>query len=265
MNWMPLDFAPAGSWVALRGLSGRDEESVVGTDTEQAVRLLDRLLVDAPGAALKPGQAPELATPDRDRLLAEVHKSEFGPRINCTLQCSGCGNRFDMDFVLAELVDSLRSAKSPEGVTRNDEGILQLADGRRVRMPRGSDELALIRLPPDAHETELLRRCLIEGAASPGDAAVMAAMEAAGPLVDIELDAACPECAAVQQVHFDLQHYLLTAIMQESRQRVGEIHLLAAAYGWNLDEILGLTRKRRQAFAAEIERDRPPRRRGWDG
>jgi hypothetical protein len=263
MNWLALDFAPAGSLVALRGLCGTDEESVDGTDTEQALRLLDRLLLDLPGAAFKPGQAAELSAPDRDRLLAEVYKAEFGPRIACTLQCGACAARFEMSFVLADLVDSLRSNK-PAGIRRDEDGMLRLADGRRIRLPRGSDDRALLGLAIEAREAELLRRCVVEGEAAPGDTAVLAAMEAAGPLLDLDLDATCPDCGGVQQAHFDLQYYLLAALVQEARQRVGQIHLLASTYGWSLAEILSLARKRRHALVGEIERDRTASRRSWD-
>jgi hypothetical protein len=263
MNWLALDFAPAGSRVALRGLCGTDEESVEGTDTEQALRLLDRLLLDVPGAAFKPGQAAELSAPDRDRLLAEIYQAEFGARIECTLQCRDCAERFDMNFVLSDLVESLRS-REPAGISRDDQGMLRLTDGRRIRLPRGSDDLALRALPAEAREAELLRRCVVEGEVARGDVTVLSAMEEAAPLLDLDLDATCPDCGAVQQVHFDVQYYLLAAIVQEARQRVGQIHLLASTYRWTLAEILGLARKRRHALVGEIERDRTASRRSWD-
>lgn len=102
----------------------------------------------------------------------------------------------------------------------------------------------------------MLARCLVEGEATPEDRAILDALEGVAPILDTELNATCPECGETVQAHFDLQHYLLTAIMQEAPARIAEVHLLAATYGWSLREILELDRKRRRAFATAIERDR---------
>src|SRR5713101_2572726 len=106
-----LDFvpqgAPAGGWVVLRDLCGEDEEAVDATDTAQAIALLDRLLVKTGGAALGPGEAHALTASDRDRLLAAIFQAEFGARIDCTLRCETCGEPFDIDFQLPNLMASL--------------------------------------------------------------------------------------------------------------------------------------------------------------
>ena len=255
MQRVPLDFAPAAGWVALRGLSGHDEESVAGTDTAQAISLLDRLLVDVRGAALRPGDAAELAAPDRDRLLAVVYASAFGARVECVVRCEACGERLAVEFLLAELVAALRAPRHVPGLTRREGAVLHLVDGRCVRLPCGRDELDLLAFAPETREAELLRRCVMDGEVGAGDATVLAVMEAAGPLVDLDLGSTCPSCGATRPVHFDLQFYLLSAILQETPLRTAEIHRLAATYGWGLDDILGLGRARRQAFVAEIERD----------
>jgi hypothetical protein len=258
MQRLFLTFPPSGlatgGWVALRNLRGRDEEAVGGTDTAAAIGLLDRLLVATDGAALGPGEAQALTASDRDRLLAEIYASEFGNRIDCVLRCEACDNPFDIDFHLPDLLASLGLA--PVDVADGKDSVLTLEDGRRVRLPRGTDELALQGMSAESAETALLARCMVEGEAAPEDPAVVEALEGAAPLLDVELDATCPECGAAVKAHFDLQHYLLTAILQEAPARIAEVHLLAATYGWSLREILGLERKRRRAFATAIECDR---------
>jgi hypothetical protein len=253
-----LAFAPSdgsiGGWVVLRNLCGADEEAVGGADTAEAIGLLDRLLVGTEGAALGPGEAHAMTASDRDRLLAEVYASEFGNRIDCVLHCEACDSPFDIDFHLPDLLASLDLPSADIATTR--ESILALEDGRRVRLPRGSDELALQGMSVESAEAALLARCIVEGEAAPQDQAVLEALERTAPILDTELAATCPECGAAVQAHFDLQHYLLTAIMQEAPARIAEIHLLAATYGWSLREILELDRKRRRAFASAIERDR---------
>lgn len=258
MRRMVLGLTPPGaasrSWVVLRELCGEDEEAVAGTDTAEAIRLLDRLLSETEGAALGPGEAKHLTAADRDRLLANVYAAEFGPKIDCILRCTACAAPFDIDFRLPDLLGSLgMSLTEPPSA---QAPTLELADGRRVRVPCGEDELVLLGLPPDRAESALLERCMIHGAAEPGDPAVTEALERAAPILDLDLDATCPECGAPVQAHFDLQRYVLAAIMQETAIRLGEIHLLASSYGWSLREILQLRRRQRRAFALAIERDR---------
>jgi hypothetical protein len=250
----PPPESPAGGWVVLRDLCGGDEEAVDGTDTAAAIGLLDRLVVPADGAALGPGEARRLTASDRDRLLAEIYAAEFGNRIDCVLRCDACDNPFDIDFRLPELMASLNLP--PADVAVAGTPVVTLDDGRRLRLPRGSDELAVQDSAAEAAEAALLARCMIEGDAMPADQAVHDALERAAPLLDVELDATCPECGAMVQAHFDLQHYLLATIIQEAPARIGEIHLLAATYGWHLRDILELGRRRRRAFATAIERDR---------
>jgi hypothetical protein len=246
--------APAGQWVLLRDLCGEDEEAVTGTDTAQAIALLDRLLVPAAGSALAPGEADGLNASDRDRMLAALYCAEYGPRIDCVLTCDSCGAPFDIDFRLPELMASLALAPADTPAPRPAE--IALDDGRRLRLPVGRDELAVFGLPPDRAEAALLARCVVNGAADLGDIAVLEALEQAAPILDVDLDARCPECDAAVVAGFDLQHYLLTAILREAPARIREFHLLSSSYGWSLNEITQLRRKRRRAFVEAIEHDR---------
>ncbi len=251
------DHGTAGGWAVLRELRGEDEESIDAADTAQTIALLDRVLVPAPAATIGPGQASALTASDRDRLLAALFQSEYGPRIDCTLRCENCGEPFDIDFQLPDLMASLGFNDQNGAGDIYENGMLRLDDGRRLRMPRGDDELAVQGLPADAAAAMLLERCLIDGtAAAAHEPSILEALERAAPIIDADLDAVCPECGTPAQAHFDLQHYFLTTIVQEAPGRIAEIHLLARTYGWSLNEILSLRRRRRRAFAMAIERDR---------
>lgn len=150
--------------------------------------------------------------------------------------------------------------KNLPGVKRLADGHFQLQDGRRFRLPTGEDEYTVLSLPPAEAEEGLLQRCLIEeGDVSEGadsNLTVQAAMETLAPLVDLDLDARCPECGTEQSVHFDIQHYLLSALCQERHQLAVEVHRLASVYGWNLNEILDLSRSQRRALVELIESER---------
>lgn len=263
MHQLPLTFTRPGGWVCLRELCGRAEGVVEGTSTADALRLLDQLLVDLPGASLGPGQAARLTAPDRDRLLAWVYGAHFGFRVESTLRCGSCGEPFDLDFDLGALLDSLEGAQASAVA----QGSFALPDGRRFRLPTGEDEIAVASLAPERAEVELARRCgLAEPAGEAGAedeeppsppegllAALEAHLAAHAPLVDCELEATCPECDAGQTVHFDIQHYLLSALSRERRKLSAEIHRLASSYGWGLDDILSLPRSRRRELVELVE------------
>jgi hypothetical protein len=253
-----LEYGCTPGWVCVRDICGHDEEAVVGTDSEAAIALLDGLLVDVPGAALAPGAAAELTVADRDRVLAAVFEATLGRRVESTVRCVQCEEPFDLDFLLSDLIASLH-APAPADVVREPNGVFRLPDGRRFVLPRGVDERAVAAEPAEQAERSMLRRCMIEGSAGDDPDAVTNAMRAVAPLVDLEVDARCPECGRNQSVHFELQQYFLSRLLAERRQRALEIHRLAVAYGWSWREIAELPRARRRLHVELIERELPVR------
>ncbi|MEE8523594.1 MAG: hypothetical protein V3T72_06650 [Thermoanaerobaculia bacterium] len=254
---------PGGRWACLRGLCGHDEAAVDGTSDLAAAALLERLLVEAPGTTVSPATVWELTVCDRDRLLAAVYRRHFGDRIEGDLTCRGCGERFEATFSLAELLASLEAdaGRSETGnghrVTGPDEdGVYRLADAGRFRLPTLGDQRRAAGLDPAAARRMLLERCVVEGDPSAAADDLDAAMAAVGPVVDLDLDAACSECDEEQSVRFDIRSYLLAALAREKRWLIREVHYLATAYGWSLDEILGLPRDDRRAFVRLIEAER---------
>jgi hypothetical protein len=250
---LTLEYGCAPGWVFLRELRGDDEESVTGTDSRSAIELLERLLVAAPGAVLAGPRAAELAVADRDLLLAAVYRAAFGARVSSTVACHSCPERFDVDFSLDDLLASMRPAAF--GIAREADGVFRMADGRRFRLPTGVDETAAAALPEERRERELLQRCLIPAGGDNDLESLSEAMQKAGPLLDLETEARCPECGTAQPVRFDMQHYVLSRIRGEARARAFDVHRLARAYGWPLSEILELPRSRRRLYVDLIERE----------
>jgi hypothetical protein len=248
-DYVALGFVPDGAWAGLRELCGHDEESVCDTDTLTAIQLLDRLLIDGQGVTIGPGCAAKLTAADRDRLLAAVYMRTYGPCVESTLHCRHCDEPFDLDFYLQDLLDSLQGSES----AAEKDGVFTLDDGCRFRLPTGEDECAVRHLAPGEAERELLARCTVEGDAAANPDAVQAAMDAIAPVLSLEMNAHCPECGECQPVHFDIQSYLLSMLESEQEQFVREVHRLATAYGWSLEEILGLPRRRRRAYVALVE------------
>jgi hypothetical protein len=236
-------------YVRLRALRGLDEQAVIGTDVHHACDLLDRLLADAPDACAGPGDAARLTVAERDRLLATVYRDSFGDQIAATAICTVCGARFDLDFALTALVERVQSGPLKREV--------RLQDGTRLRVPTGEDEQAVVSLPTTSAAEMLLSRCIVESGEGVGDVDLAAAaklLEEAAPVLDLELEAPCPYCGGDNAVHFCIQDLLLGALVRERPRLLGEIHLLARAYGWSLAEILGLPRTDRRALVGLLER-----------
>ncbi len=87
-------------------------------------------------------------------------------------------------------------------------------------------------------------------------------MAEVGPILDLDLEATCPECGARQAIHFDICAHLLGALASERLWLAHEVHTIASAYGWSLAEILGLPREDRRVYVRLIEAHRPKRQSG---
>lgn len=251
---IPLDRS-GRRWALMREPTGLDEQGVGARTTLDAVRLLDRLLVDDPDAAVRPGDAASLALPERDLLLAAAWRMAWGARIAGTITCTACASPFDFDFNLDDLTDHARSAPDELPI---EDGVFTLPSGVRFRLPTAQDEAAVIGLPEPEAERALLASCLISGDVATDGPLVEAAMEQIGSGIDVDFDAACPECGRVAAVRFQIQDYLLGAISTDWTGLVDDVHRIALAYRWSLHEILSLPRSRRRAFVTLLDGDPLP-------
>jgi hypothetical protein len=248
---VPLDRG-AVRWAMLREPGGFDEEAVGGRGTIDAVRLIDGLLVDVPGANIAPGGAAALTLPERDLLLAAAYSMIWGPKIEGTMGCAGCGELFDYAFDLDEMTASLQAA-APDLPVEN--GVYTLPGGCRFRLPTAADELDIAGLSEADAERVLLERCIVEGDPRADGTAVLAAMDEIGSGIDVDLSAACAACGHAHALRFQIQDYLLGAISGNWANLVESVHRLALAYRWGLSEILSLPSSRRRAFVALLDGD----------
>ncbi|MCB0561872.1 MAG: hypothetical protein H6573_19250 [Lewinellaceae bacterium] len=249
---VPVNYSPGLNQVILRDLRGHQEQAVEGTGTLDALLLLDGLLLRMQDGKL-PCKPPELATADRDRLLAAIYKRTYLDKIESAITCEACQSAFDLDFSLDALLTQLQPDKTLEGIARLDDGTFRLAGGVHFRLPTGEDELAVLGLSPDEAAHLLLKRCLLDGDLEQDTARMQEAMQVIAPLMDMDLAACCPECGHQQWVHFNMQSFLLTALLQEQSQLAWEVHRLASAYQWSLNEILDLPRRLRRAYVRMID------------
>jgi hypothetical protein len=232
--------------VLLRDLTGYDERAIGQACSAAAIDLIGRLAEGVPADF-----ALQLSASARDRILVRIYSDLYGNRIETTLNCGTCGKLFDLSLELSELMRGAEAGSalaSPAG-----DGTYVMADGVRFRLPTGADELRIRDLPREKAVYELLECCVLDGRERYDPRAVQDAMEQVAPIIDVDINTSCPECGSGTRVRFDLQEYLLRSLMQERRRLWRETHILATAYGWGLNDILGLTRSDRRTLVDLIE------------
>jgi hypothetical protein len=247
-------FVPGRSRIQLRELAGHDEREVGGASTTDAMALLDGLLLPVGGEAGQLG-SEDLTAADRDRLLAVVYQRTFGDRIDNTIGCQRCGQPFEIDFSLQAVVDSLEKKGAHPRAKALGGNRFETEAGIAFRVPTGRDERTIAAVDPSEAEAALLRCCLPEDSTAVSAAVVEELLAEIAPLVELELEARCPECGHTHALQFDIQSYLLQALMGDQKRLTWEIHRLAATYGWSLGEILSLTRRERRSFVELIENE----------
>jgi hypothetical protein len=133
------------------------------------------------------------------------------------------------------------------------------------RLPNGGD-LAVIGSLRDiaSARASLLARC-VKRAARHGETiaaealpprivqAIAARMAELDPQADVALGIDCPSCAHAWLEPFDVVTFLWSELTAWARRLLGDVHLIASAYGWGESEILGLTPARRNAYLEMLE------------
>jgi len=266
VDHVQLEHSPGCRTAGLREITGIVEQQVAGTTTVDAVQLLENLIAEIPGS-LQRDDIVQLTACDRDRLLAAIYRRIYGNRVDSSVFCAACGEVFDLHFDLTDLMDTLLPSTETELIQTQTDRSYLLPEGIRFRLPTAEDELSVIGMLQEDAETLLLQRCMLKPETREMEkdgedllTKIQSAMAALAPLVDTELDAKCPECSHLQQVHFDLQHFLLQALCNDRTQLMRDLHILATAYGWGLNEILGMTRSQRKSLVAMVEMDETLRR-----
>lgn len=182
--------------------------------------------------------------------LLQLRIATFGARIAAHVDCERCGQRLELALAADAL---LQPAAAPADVTE-----VALA-GRRLRPPSLRD-LAAIAHERDAGRAAraLLARCRLDETANVDalpDAALREiedALEAADPNADLAFDVRCAACGHEGTAQLDAGELLWDEIDGRARALLGEVHLLASAYGWTEREILGLGAARRATYLSMV-------------
>jgi hypothetical protein len=254
----------------LRPLTGHDEDWLhsLAPSTRHAglvTELLARCVTSIGPYPVTADLVCDLTVGDRDYLLVKLREATFGPGVSRVLACphDGCGAKMDLDLVVDDFTITERPTQPSHRLQLDGQ-----ADGAALevefRAPRGR-ELEWIAEHATASADELcdrlLHRCVVRvsteggGGASSFSAlsaasrrALAAAIEEAGPQVELEVELVCPDCARTFDVEIDPASLLLEDVGAGRAAFERELHVLAFHYHWSLRELLELTRSRRQQF-----------------
>jgi hypothetical protein len=244
--------------VVMRPLTGREEEWLANNrgapSAIAATQILDACVLCGDDGSRPRDMARRMLVGDRDYLMLQLRRLMLGDKILAIMVCRACGAKMDVQVDASEI--------SVEGPTPRDmAGEVELpardaACGRtiRFRLPTGGDQEAVVGRPIDAAADEILARCLLDSDApaltTEEKTAVIDAIEAQAPRVEVEFDLQCPECAASFVSPFDPTTFFLDEMRISAAQLTREVHTLAFYYHWSEADILSLTRDRRRSYLA---------------
>ncbi|MDR6951263.1 hypothetical protein J2X65_000611 [Ancylobacter sp. 3268] len=240
-----------------RGLSGADVLRIweAGHGLPSGARALLVLAAAAPAAA--PEALERLPLGARDRALLAIRAATLGERLNAFADCPACAAALEFPVD----VDALLAGGAPDEAVE-PRAIRVEGYHLTVRPPDSRDQAAAERCPDAATAEALLfaacvtatgeddRPIPVTALPAVARAAASDVLIALDPLTDVSFDVACPACGCGWSLALDVPAFLWDEIGHHARRLIGEVALLARAYGWSEREILAMSPTRRQSYLA---------------
>jgi len=178
----------------------------------------------------------------RNRALAELRWSWFGPMLEGWASCPKCAEQLEFQLDTR----SLTAIEAPGG-----EPIV--VNGRSFRLPTSRDVArAASEKDPQSAAVCLLESCRIEegeGTLSEGELEIVGdRMAEADPLAETRLSLLCPNCGNAWEDSVDIAQFLWADIDARARRLLREVHILGCTYGWSEKKILSLSDRRRAVY-----------------
>lgn len=193
----------------------------------------------------------------RDALLLALREQLFGPRVQTVVVCPQCQDHLDLIFDVDQIRVPLKRESQEEFVCDVDDYQVTF------RLPTSEDLLMVVHEPEAAAAKQLLlERCLLRvvhhgeattAVPSPLAEPVIAWMAEVDPQGDVELAVTCAACGYHWQVLFDIASFVWREIGAWAKRLLGEVHVLASAYGWAEDDILRMSAWRRQCYLDMVQ------------
>ena len=193
---------------------------------------------------------------ERDRRLLDLRQAALGGRLDGVARCPGCGETLDV------ALDS-RSLRV-EAVAGPELALSRAGLELRFRLPDSRDLLAAEACAGVAEARRTLaERCVVEAwrggapvaAAALADeevAALADALAAADPGAELLLELSCPVCGHGWSAILDVASFVWSEVEAEALRLLGEVHVLARAYGWREGDVLALSPRRRRLYLGMV-------------
>jgi len=202
----------------------------------------------------------QLSIGQRDSRLLTLREQTLGAQIVSKEMCKKCGEWVEMKFEISD-IRLLPEAEASEELSLEQDGYEVT-----FRLPNSVDlaeNSAISNV--EAVTARLLSQCVvsvrhggesvdIEQLPPEVEQALLAQMEEADPQANVQLAIACPACGHEWQSMFDIVSFFWHELDVWARRLLGEVHVLALAYGWCEADILAMSAQRRQLYLEMIGR-----------
>lgn len=194
-----------------------------------------------------------LSIGERDSRLLKLREWTFGSELLSVAGCPVCGERLEWSTPTANLSVNAHDSAKQFTCTHGDYRVT-------FRLPNISDVVGASEYQTvELARQLLLRNCLIEVRKENTEKApdelpdavvetVIARMSEADPQADLEIELACPGCDHQWQASFDVESFFWNELSAWAKRLLGDVHILASAYGWRETDILNLPPIRRQVY-----------------
>jgi hypothetical protein len=193
----------------------------------------------------------------RDARLLCVRQSLLGDRIDLEADCPACGERLELSLGCGALI----AAASPPP----DAWEIACGHWRVTLRPLDSTDAAAAAACDDAAAAEalLLRRCITDARHDDAECdalalphevrdAIAQSLADRDPGAEWLLDLDCPACRHSWQSVLDVADVVWRELAACGDRLLGDVHVLARAYGWREADILALPPARRAAYVAMV-------------
>jgi hypothetical protein len=196
-----------------------------------------------------PVDAAGLPVGDLDLLVVARRRELRGDAFVAEGSCQRCATPVDVHFSLTAYARHHRPKQTRAATPAEGEPGWWRLRGHDVtfRLPTAADVLEAG--PEENPRALLLRRCVREPVAGRAATAAEHAMGRLGPTLRAEVTGRCPGCAAEVVLDVDARELCLAELRFLAGSVYEDVHLIASAYGWAQDAILGLPSSRRRRYA----------------
>lgn len=194
----------------------------------------------------------------RDVALLRIRADTFGQLLDGRIRCANCDEQLEFEIG----IDEILAEDSPMmiGDGGEDERYTLNVDGAeyRFRLPNSLDlATATGSSDPESARQIIAHRCIVarpetddpEGPIPDEHLTALSKQIAKHDrYADITFRLDCPFCGHTGDAVLDIVSFLWTEIDSAARGLIGDVHILASAYGWSEADILSLSAARRATY-----------------